>query len=162
VWRLAEFAVFVIYGTLLTLTVLGIVDWLVPAKIYVLASFAVLMNWIRNLAGHTFTNTGEAMSHVAQFEESITVDGNPILCELMFPLGLRYHALHHLFPAMPYHELGKAHRKLITQLSPASRAAYMRTVSPGLASVLVRLWRAARSSTDRAPMALWRKGSQSA
>jgi fatty acid desaturase len=162
VWRVAEFAVLAIYATLLGLIIAGIVPWHVLAKIYALACFAILLNWVRNLAGHTFTNDGEAISHVAQFEDSITVDGNPIVCELMFPLGLRYHALHHLFPAMPYHALGKAHRKLMAELSPASRAAYMRTVSPGLGGVLVKLWRAARSSTDKAPMALWRKGPQSA
>jgi fatty acid desaturase len=162
IWRVAEFAVFALYGTLLGLTVAGLLDWTVLAKIYALAMFAILLNWVRNLAGHTFTNSGEPMSHVAQFEDSITVDGNPIVCELMFPLGLRYHALHHLFPAMPYHELGRAHRKLMAQLSPASRAAYMRTVSPGLGSVLVKLWRASRASTGRAAMELWRKGPQQA
>lgn len=162
IWRLAELAVLAIYATLLGLVIAGIVPWQALVKVYVLACFGILLNWVRNLAGHTFTNNGEAISHVAQFEDSITVDGNPILCGLMFPLGLRYHALHHLFPAMPYHELGKAHRKLMTQLSPASHAAYMRTVSPSMGNVLVRLWNASRASTDGGVMALWRKGPQRA
>jgi hypothetical protein len=37
-----------------------------------------------------------------------------------FPLGLRYHALHHLFPSLPYHALGTAHRRLIVALPPDS------------------------------------------
>ena len=31
---------------------------------------------------------------------------------LWAPVGLRYHALHHLLPSMPYHSLGEAHRRL--------------------------------------------------
>ncbi|HEX2761562.1 MAG TPA: fatty acid desaturase [Rhizomicrobium sp.] len=162
IWRVAEFAVFALYAGLIALMIADVISWTIAVKLYVLACFAIMLNWIRNLAGHTFTNTGDPISHVAQFEDSITVDGNPVVCELMFPLGLRYHALHHLFPAMPYHELGKAHRKLMAQLSPASREAYLRTVSPGLGAVLLRLCRAARASSDRAPMALWRKGPQQA
>jgi fatty acid desaturase len=39
---------------------------------------------------------------------------------LLFPVGLRYHALHHLFPTMPYHNLGEAHRRLSSGLPPDS------------------------------------------
>ncbi len=38
----------------------------------------------------------------------------------MFPVGLRYHALHHLFPFLPYHNLGKAHARLIARLPAGS------------------------------------------
>jgi fatty acid desaturase len=123
----------------------------------VLSCCAILLNWLRNLAGHTFTSTGAAMSHVEQFQDSITVLGNPVLTELMFPLGLRYHALHHLFPAMPYHQLGIAHRRLLAQLSPASRVAYERTFRTSLTGVIVGLWRSAATSSDASLMQLWRK-----
>ncbi len=45
-------------------------------------------------------------------------------------MGLRYHALHHLFPAMPYHSLDAAHHRLMAQLPPDSP--YRQTNSPGL------------------------------
>ena len=32
---------------------------------------------------------------------------------LIAPVGLRYHALHHWIPSLPYHNLGRAHRLLI-------------------------------------------------
>lgn len=157
IWRVAEFAVFVLHATLIALLIAGVIPWIMLLKVYVLSCTAIMLNWLRNLAGHTFTSNGAPMSHVAQFEDSITVLGNPAICELMFPLGLRYHALHHLFPAMPYHQLGVAHRRLLAQLSPASRAAYERTFRPSLTGVIVGLWRSAAGSSDAGLMHLWRK-----
>lgn len=157
IWRLAEFAVFALHATLLAFFIAGVIPWIFLLKVYALSCFAILLNWLRNLAGHTFTSDGAPMSHVAQFEDSITVLGHPVLTELMFPLGLRYHALHHLFPAMPYHQLGIAHRRLLAQLSPASKQAYERTFRPGLLHVLTGLWQSAATSADPRLMQLWRK-----
>jgi fatty acid desaturase len=157
IWRLAELGVFAIHSTLLALMIAGVIPWIFLLKAYVLSCVAILLNWLRNLAGHTFTSTGAAMSHVDQFQDSITVLGNPLVTELMFPLGLRYHALHHLFPAMPYHQLPVAHRRLLAQLSPASKAAYERTFRPNLTSVIVGLWRSASANADPSLMQLWRK-----
>jgi len=157
IWRLAEFAVFAFHATLLVLLIADVLPWILLLKLYVLACFGILLNWLRNLAGHSFASRGAPMSHVAQFEDSITVLGNPVLTELMFPLGLRYHALHHLFPAMPYHQLGIAHRRLLAKLTPTSREAYERTFRPGLTPVLINLWRSASASADATLMQLWRK-----
>ncbi|MBL9033566.1 MAG: fatty acid desaturase [Rhodospirillaceae bacterium] len=85
-------------------------------ELYVLSVVAVFWNWLRNLAGHLFLSDGKPMSHEAQFLESVTVVGTPWLHELIFPVGLRYHAIHHLFPAMPYHNMPECHRRLMTQL----------------------------------------------
>jgi fatty acid desaturase len=157
IWRLAEAAVFAFHATLLVLLIADVLPWILLLKLYVLACFGILLNWLRNLAGHSFASRGAPMSHVAQFEDSITVLGNPVLTELMFPLGLRYHALHHLFPAMPYHQLGIAHRRLLAKLTPTSREAYERTFRPGLTPVLINLWRSASTSADATLMQLWRK-----
>jgi hypothetical protein len=61
----------------------------------------------------------------------------PILSELFFPLSLRYHALHHLFPTLPYHNLHAAHTRLMAQLPPDS--AYHRILRPGFWSVAIEL-----------------------
>jgi fatty acid desaturase len=65
---------------------------------------------------------------------------------LWAPVGLRYHALHHLMPRVPYHSLGEAHRRLVASLpadSPYHQAA-RRELIPALAE-LVRRMRASRS-----------------
>jgi fatty acid desaturase len=35
---------------------------------------------------------------------------------LLFPFAIRYHALHHLFPMLPYHNLKAAHKYLLVHL----------------------------------------------
>ena len=60
------------------------------------------------------------------------------------PVGLRYHALHHLFPALPYHSLAEAHDLLMRGLPEDSPC--RRTVADGLADALFDLWRSARGS----------------
>ena len=77
------------------------------------------------------------MSYLEQLEDSVNITGHPLLTELFFPLGLRYHALHHLFPALPYHNLGTAHRRLMAQL-PAD-SLYHQTVYPSYWSVHARI-----------------------
>ena len=43
-----------------------------------------------------------------------------ILIDLLYNTGLRYHALHHYLPQIPYHNLPKAHRILVQNLAPDS------------------------------------------
>ena len=57
------------------------------------------------------------------------------------PVGLRYHALHHLLPRLPYHNLGKAHARLSAQLAAISP--YHRVEERGLFLALGKLFRRA-------------------
>ena len=43
-----------------------------------------------------------------------------LLPALWAPVGLRYHALHHLLPGVPYHNLGEAHRRIASALDAKS------------------------------------------
>jgi fatty acid desaturase len=150
-WLLADLACFLCIMGLIVRFALGLTPWTSLVRIYVLAVFVIGLNWLRNLAGHHFRNDGEEMSVVGQLLDSVTVTGHPVWTEVLFPLGLRYHALHHLFPSLPYHSLGVAHRRLMAQLPPDS--AYHQTIYPTLFSVLRQLWsemrrRKASSSVD--------------
>lgn len=151
VWELACFANVALGATLL---LTGVLPWPQAVKAYLLAVYTIGLNWLRNLAGHRFLNDGRELDYFGQLVDSITVIGNPLWTELLFPLGLRYHALHHLFPSIPYHNLGKAHRRLM-QLLPAD-SPYRRTIYPGLWPVLVDLYRNARAHGDaRAGVMAW-------
>jgi fatty acid desaturase len=125
-------------------------------KAYVLLAVTLTLNWLRNLAAHRYGNRGQTMSHTDQFSDSINITGQTWLTLLMFPVGLRYHALHHLVPSLPYHNMGKAHARLFKALpadSPyhaVNRASYFATVAE--------LWRAARNmQPESSAIRLWRQ-----
>jgi fatty acid desaturase len=112
-----------------------------PYQILLLYGLAVItlgLNYVRNLVAHHYQSDGLPKSHIEQLGDSITITGAPIIAELFFPVGLRYHALHHLFPSLPYHNLGRAHRRLIAQL-PAD-SLYHQTIYPGFWAVARRRW----------------------
>ena len=100
-------------------------------------SAVTVINQVRTLVAHLWENDGEAMSVTAQYLDSVNVPPPALLPALWAPVGLRYHALHHLLPGVPYHALGEAHRRLSAALdaqSPYHRASY-----PGLPGLVVRL-----------------------
>ena len=63
---------------------------------------------------------GEPMSVTAQYLDSVNVPPPATLPALWAPVGLRYHALHHLLPGVPYHNLAEAHRRLCRELDQTS------------------------------------------
>jgi len=105
---------------------------------YAVAVAILLLNGIRTLAAHRYDNAGGAMSREAQLLDSVNIEGASPLTPLLAPVGLRYHALHHLFPTMPYHRLGEAHRRLMHELPPD--APYRSTVESGFTGALADLW----------------------
>ena len=74
------------------------------------------------------------MSLTAQYLDSVNVPPPEFLSPLWAPVGLRYHALHHLLPSLPYHSLGEAHRRLSRQLGDGST--YARANFGGLFELL--------------------------
>lgn len=107
------------FGWLLLLVLLTVfgpikaVHWLMA---WILLSLALALNWLRNLAAHGYANEGSARTHVGQLEDSINLTGQTWLTAWFFPVGLRYHGLHHLLPGLPYHALGEAHQRLLGAL----------------------------------------------
>ena len=90
-------------------------------------SCVMLLNQVRTLVAHLWENDGEPLTVTAQYLDSVNVPPPVFLPALWAPVGLRYHALHHLLPSLPYHALGEAHRRLATALhadSPYHKANY--------------------------------------
>lgn len=118
--------------------------WLPPRLLvtwYAVVVIVLVLNGIRTLAAHRYANREGTMTRDEQLLDSVNIAGHSPLTPLLAPVGLRYHALHHLFPTMPYHHLGEAHRRLMRTLPDA--APYRATVEQGFLPVLADLWRRA-------------------
>ena len=83
-------------------------------------SFTAVFNQLRTLVAHLWENDGEPMTVTAQYLDSVNVPPPGLMAEIWAPVGLRYHALHHLLPSMPYHSLPEAHRRLVSHLGGGS------------------------------------------
>lgn len=144
IWVALEVAIFLELAALLGLLLVGKLPWTVVIELYVLAVAASGLNWLRTLAAHGYRNTGAPMTFRQQIEDSVGIAGHPLLTELLFPVGLRYHSLHHWFPALPYHSLGAAHRRLMRGLPQDSP--YRGTLHKSYAHAVRELWRNARGA----------------
>ena len=131
--------------------------WPIPflVQAYLTGVTIVTINAIRTLGAHHYGNDGAEMSFSAQVADSLNYPHGGLLTELWAPVGTRYHALHHLFPALPYHALPEAHRRLMQQLPLDSP--YRQTESPSLLASMRETFRkswnfsttrAAATSTD--------------
>ena len=107
-------------------------------------SGVMFLNQVRTLVAHLWENDGEPMSVTAQFLDSVNVPPPGTLPALWAPVGLRYHALHHLLPGVPYHNLGEAHRRLCRELESGS--VYHVSSHRHLSALVVRL--AAKTLTN--------------
>ncbi len=114
-------------------------------QIYLTSVVVLIMNNLRTLGAHRYMSDGHEGTFVEQLLDSINYPEPSLLTPLWAPVGLRYHALHHLCPSLPYHNLAQAHKKLMAEL-PAD-SPYRLTNSPGLWASLRQLWRTAAENS---------------
>ena len=79
----------------------------------------MFVNAYRILGEHTYDPeqySAEKNSSLREFINSYNYNKGGLLIELLYNTGLRYHALHHYLPQIPYHNLPAAHRLLVQKL----------------------------------------------
>lgn len=115
---------------------------------YAVTATILFVNSIRTLGAHAYRYEGDvSVSKTEEFFDSINVPSEDFLSKLIAPVGLRFHAAHHLFPATPYHNLPKLHAALAAELSDPR--AYLSTSRRSFAHALQTLWADARAADRR-------------
>ncbi|WP_197524619.1 fatty acid desaturase family protein [Botrimarina hoheduenensis] len=123
------------FGVVRSLYGQGFLDpWFLP-QLYATAVAIVTLNAVRTLGAHRYVNDADAnhdrpMTFVEQLLDSVNYPNHAWASILWGPIGTRYHALHHLFPSLPYHALETAHRRLMAGL-PAD-SPYRKTTGQSL------------------------------
>jgi len=146
IFRLQEVLCFMWLVGIIVMMIIGVVPiWLIPVA-YAMSVVILSLNALRTLGAHRYTNTGDEVTFVGQLLDSVNYPRWPLITALWAPLGLRFHALHHLFPSLPYHNLTKAHARLMAEL-PAD-SPYRQTESASLIAAIAQLWRTSKASTS--------------
>ncbi|MEZ5927261.1 MAG: fatty acid desaturase [Parvularculaceae bacterium] len=114
---------------------------------YAVTVTILFVNSIRTLGAHAYRYAGDVkVTKTEEFLDSVNVPSKDIISIVIAPVGLRFHATHHLFPATPYHGLPGLHEALVAELPDT--AAYLSTSRKSFAHAVARLWREA-SEADR-------------
>lgn len=112
---------------------IGTAPWSRMPLLYLLGVSTLILNQMRLLADHHYAGEGEKMSFSDHLRDSCNYTSRDFLTWLFFPFSIRYHALHHLFPSLPYHNLAAANAYLMNRL-PAD-SPYRELEQPGWFSV---------------------------
>ena len=126
-------------------------EWLDPFWLvaYAVGVGLLVLNEFRTLGAHRWTNQEGEMTFEEQLLDSVNYPHHAWLSEMWGPIGTRYHALHHLFPSLPYHSLPLAHQRLMEGLPEDSP--YRKTVAKSLSSEIIALWKRASESEATQP-----------
>jgi fatty acid desaturase len=141
-WRIQEAGVFTYLLGIASALVAGLIDAELLVQLYLISAAGLLLNSLRTLAAHHYRSAGDPLTTIEQMLDSVNYPRRSWLIPLWAPVGLRFHALHHLFPGIPYHNLAAAHDRLMGMLPEGSP--YHQTAAYGLAASLSELWRSAR------------------
>jgi fatty acid desaturase len=136
-----EAAILMVWAALLIVCSINLVPWRMIGLWYVVLVFVSLFNTLRVLGAHAYDSHGTPLDRHGQLKDSIDTPGGP-WTELWAPVGLRYHALHHYYPGIPYHNLGTAYRRILAVVP--SDSLYRQSTSPSLRESVMALYEKAR------------------
>jgi len=99
---------------------LGWLSWLFLIHLLAISALSFTLNNFRSVTSHRFELSHGPFDFDKQVTDSLNFDQGIFWVHLWAPVGMRYHALHHLFPSLPYHSLTKAHQMLLRSLPKTS------------------------------------------
>ncbi len=137
--------ILLVWAVFATLLATRIVPLRALAIWFVISACASFVNTLRTLGAHAYESSGKPLSRMGQLVDSIDTPGR-FWTELWAPVGLRYHAVHHYFPGIPYHHLPEAYRRLAGTLPVGST--YRNMSSRSLPHSLQSLYRKGRHATE--------------
>jgi fatty acid desaturase len=147
-WHVLEALCFGYIVLMISLFTSGILGLGTLGHMYAAMVIMFLINSLRTIVAHRYLNRSSAeLSFQDQLLDSVNIEGNAFIAELVAPVGLRYHGLHHLFATIPYHNLGHAHRRLVAHLPKDSF--YHKTIEPSFFHALATHWRNTRRHSER-------------
>ncbi|MDE1914493.1 MAG: fatty acid desaturase [Sphingomonadales bacterium] len=135
-WFWQELGASIVAVTLLATVATGVLPLHYFLVYITIISGVAVLNQVRTLVAHLWENEGEPLTVTAQYLDSTNLPQG-FLPYLWAPVGLRYHALHHLLPSLPYHALGEAHRRISGALG--ANSTYEGANYPTLRGLLWRL-----------------------
>lgn len=139
-WRVQEAIAALVALAAFAAMIVGVLPWKVLWVWYAVAVLMFILNSLRTLGAHAYRNPPDRhLDTTGQFLDSVNVPGHRFFTALWAPVGLRWHATHHLFMNLPYHNLAKAHWRLVEGLGADSL--YRRAERRGLWHALACLWR---------------------
>jgi fatty acid desaturase len=127
--RRSSVFILLLWSIPIALAAFGLIPWRAFAIWFAVVSVISFINTLRTLGAHAYESSGEPLDRMGQLIDSIDTPGR-FWTELWAPVGLRYHALHHYFPGIPYHGLPEAYRRLVGTLPLATE--YRKMTSPSL------------------------------
>jgi len=119
-WMIEEAGTALVCWTVLIALVTGVIGTSWILEWYLVSSSILVLNHVRTLVAHRYHNDGQPMDLLEQYRDSVNLSGGYLFDALLAPVGLRFHALHHLLPTVPYHSLGAIHRIMLSELPPST------------------------------------------
>mgnify|MGYP001411255308 CR=1 FL=1 len=143
VWRIQELACggYLLISGILLLT--GVIPLIVTLHFYSILVALLVLHSIRIIVGHRYESEGKARNRLDQVLDSYNFTRQRVMTTLLAPLGFHLHALHHLFPNIPYHNMPEAHRRISAALPRDSL--YHAVEAP---SYFAEVWRFLTRSAD--------------
>jgi fatty acid desaturase len=116
IWHIEEATTVLFVWTVVGLIAIGALPAMLLLHWFLVLGSIMILNGFRGLAAtHRYASSGEVLSFEDHIYDCVNLNKFSLLNEIVGPVGLTYHATHHVFPGLPYYALAKAHRLLMQE-----------------------------------------------